>query len=241
MDAYVINLEERTDRWDAIQKAFQDTGLTLHRINAIKDENGSYGCTMSFLKTIQMAKDKQLPSLLILEDDCLPGDNFKIRWPIIKKWLDEHPDEWEIINGGGIIDGCILYKCPEKDSCLFKAINMSSAHFIYIPQRMYDRVLAHPDKDKHTVTILVDGWLNNHFKTFAVYPFLGKTSDGHSNIEKKYRTDISVMTSGSEKHYQKCMELKTGGRRMRKKFKKTRKNRTKKRAKSRKNYKNAIP
>jgi len=224
MDAYVINLKRRTDRWSAIQAAFKDTGVTLHRVDAVEHLNGSYGCSMSFLKIVQMAKEKNLPSVLILEDDCLPGDNFKDRWPRIKNWLDTHPDEWEIFNGGGsVVGNCNLYKCPEPDVCFFKTTQMWHAHFIYIPQRMYDKVLEYPDKDTGNITVLIDAWLNQHFNTLSTYPFIGKTQNGFSNIEKRDRTNISGKFAASEAIYKKAMNAnKKGGRRTRRYKKKRR-------------------
>jgi len=227
MDAYVINLKRRIDRWTAIQAAFKDTGVMLHRVDAVEHPNGSYGCSMSHLKIVQMAKDKGLSSVLILEDDCLPGDKFADRWSRIKKWLDTHPDEWEIFNGGGSVVGdCKLYKCPESDICFFKTSTMWHAHFIYIPQRMYDKVLEYPDKDTGNITVLIDAWLNQHFNTLSTYPFLGKTQNGFSNIEKRNRINISGTFSASEKKYKNAMNAsKKGGRRTRtyRKKKRTRK------------------
>jgi hypothetical protein len=207
MEAYVLNLAKRTDRWAAIQAAFKDTGLTLNRIDAIEHTNGHYGCAMSFMKALQMAKDKNMPSILILEDDCLPGDNFKERWPRMKKWLDEHPDEWEIFNGGGSVVGdCTLYKCPEEDICFFKTTGMWHAHFIYIPARNYDKVLAYPDKDTDKTTILVDQWLNQSFNTLSTYPFIGKTQNGFSNIQELDRTNIIGNFERSSEKYKKAIE-----------------------------------
>jgi hypothetical protein len=164
---------------------------------------------MSFLKVVRMAKHSNMPSVLILEDDCLPGNNFKSRWPRMKNWLDTHPDEWDIFNGGGSVTGkCSLYKCAEPDICFFKTTEMWHAHFIYIPQRMYDRVLEYPGKG------LIDAWLNQHFNTLSTYPFIGKTQDGYSNIEKRYRRNISGKFSASEAKYRRCLGHSGGTRRI---------------------------
>jgi len=41
MEAFVVNLNKRRDRWKAIQKSFQ--GIKLHRVAAIEKEPGAYG------------------------------------------------------------------------------------------------------------------------------------------------------------------------------------------------------
>ena len=43
--------------------------LTAERFNAIEHKNGIVGCTMSHLQVLKMARDNNLPYILILEDD----------------------------------------------------------------------------------------------------------------------------------------------------------------------------
>lgn len=208
MEAYVINLAHRSDRWTKIQKAFEGTGLKLNRVEAIKHNNGPYGCAMSHLKVIQLAKDTGLPSVLLLEDDCLPGDDFKRRWPIVKKWLDTHPEEWEIFNGGGSVVGeCKVYKEISSGIYLFKTGEMWHAHFIYVPQRMYDKVLEYPDKGKEKADRYIDHWFNNEFKVLSIYPFLGKTVNGYSNIEKHHRQNINAVFKNSAEKYKEALKI----------------------------------
>ena len=102
-DAYVINLDESTERWKGINNRFKRTSLNLIRISAIKNTYGKLGLLLSLKKIIQHAKDNKLETVLILEDDAAPELNFDNRWNIIKNWLDNNMDKWEIFNGGALL------------------------------------------------------------------------------------------------------------------------------------------
>ena len=99
--AYVINLDKRTDRWNQIQEKFKGSSIELERVSAVENSDKYLACSLSQLKVVQMAKDNNMPTVLIFEDDNKPEENFDKRWQIVKKWLDNNKDKWEIFNGGG--------------------------------------------------------------------------------------------------------------------------------------------
>jgi GR25 family glycosyltransferase involved in LPS biosynthesis len=67
---YYINLDERTDRKEKIEKEFAKMGWKYTRMSAIKTQHGIVGCGMSHLKLIKMAKDKNLDYICVFEDDA---------------------------------------------------------------------------------------------------------------------------------------------------------------------------
>lgn len=86
---YVINLARRPDRWDAIQQAWQATGvdLPLTRFFACDGRafdppkswdvgRAAYGCYLSHLSILVEAVRNDLTSFLILEDDAVFADDF---------------------------------------------------------------------------------------------------------------------------------------------------------------------
>ena len=76
-DIYVINLEERTDRWDNITKIFKN--FNLIKLNAIKHKKGAIGCFLSHQECLKIAKLKKLQNIFVIEDDCtcyLTENNF---------------------------------------------------------------------------------------------------------------------------------------------------------------------
>ena len=64
--AYVINLDERNDRWEQIQNSFKQYNIHLERISAIRDPVGWKGCGYSHMKVIKMAKEQNLQSKQII-------------------------------------------------------------------------------------------------------------------------------------------------------------------------------
>ena len=69
---FYINLDKRTDRREEIENELKQTNLydKAERIEAIPTPNqGILGCTMSHLKAIRTAKERDYNNILILEDD----------------------------------------------------------------------------------------------------------------------------------------------------------------------------
>ena len=95
-----INLDHRTDRWNELMKAFPNR--PIERFPGLTKESGLAGCRASHLAVIQLAKDRKLPWVAILEDDCEPYDSFE---PVLAKILPllwKHRSSWDIYNGGPI-------------------------------------------------------------------------------------------------------------------------------------------
>ena len=68
-NVYYINLEERKGRKELVESELNELGWKYERFNAIKNEIGIIGCGMSHLKLIQLAKEKELDYIVVLEDD----------------------------------------------------------------------------------------------------------------------------------------------------------------------------
>jgi hypothetical protein len=69
-EVLVINLDHRTDRWATIERTCAAANLTPVRMPAIKSSPGWHGSGLSHLKCIRLAKERNLPWVLILEDDA---------------------------------------------------------------------------------------------------------------------------------------------------------------------------
>lgn len=74
--ALYINLDSRDDRKDHVEKQLNTIkigmrNLNFERFNAIKNENGAIGCSMSHLSCIKIAKARNWDHVLICEDDIL--------------------------------------------------------------------------------------------------------------------------------------------------------------------------
>ncbi len=68
-NVFYINLEDRLDRKKHVEEQLNKLGWNYTRFNAIKNKSGRIGCSMSHLKLLQDAKKKELPYVVIIEDD----------------------------------------------------------------------------------------------------------------------------------------------------------------------------
>lgn len=201
MEAYVLNLDRRPERWEQIQMRFKGFPIKLHRISAIPHRNGAYGNFQSFLKALRIAKQKKLDSILILEDDCIPRADWLKRWAELKVWLDSNPDMWDIYSGGAWGGNSTLQSLsdflgmdPEPigragPNTIFKYPFLTlGAHWLYVPKRSYLRMLdifsklsILPALDKRLGMDFLNGLF---FRAVSSYPFLAYQASSYSNIDK---------------------------------------------------------
>jgi GR25 family glycosyltransferase involved in LPS biosynthesis len=186
--AYVINLDDRPDRFDIISKSFEKAPFDIERFSAIKDSVGWKGCGKSHCAIIQMAKDNHMPTVLIMEDDCKPSKNFNESWPLIKNWLDNNKNDWDIYIGGTtyyyIMDkspDTIKPICKINDSIKLYNTKLLCLHFYYLNSSVYDRFLEwKKDVDKSGP---IDLWPDSiHMRIVTSTPFIASQNDSYSNI-----------------------------------------------------------
>ena len=193
IDAYVLNLDSRPDRWASLKKKFQgsESLFKLHRVSAVVKDVGAHGNFLSCIKAIKLAKKRGLAEVLILEDDCLPVKGFREKWTVIKNWLDSNPDKWDIYSGGA---HQILLPESIGEAKGFKFYDPMwsvASHWIYIQERSYDKLLKHYNR----FSIGANYWSklgvnvhNNLFKTVISHPFIAYQDSGFSDINKRKRS-----------------------------------------------------
>lgn len=191
MKAFVINLKSRPDRWAKIKARFANSDIKLERINAVKStHNGAHGCFLSFIKALKLAKQKDLESVLILEDDCLPVPGWKKTWAVVQTWLEQNPEKWDIYSGGAH-KIAFANKIGQADTVVFYDPAWSvAAHMLFIPKRSYDMLLNHYEKVSYGAAVwplLGVDVHNNLFKTVISHPFIAYQDSGFSNINKTHR------------------------------------------------------
>lgn len=64
-----INLDHRTDRLEHATAEFEKMGIVAERVKAIQPKNGAIGCTMSHIKCLELAKQRDYEQVFICEDD----------------------------------------------------------------------------------------------------------------------------------------------------------------------------
>ena len=201
-NAYVINLEKDADRLTGLKTKFENSRIHLVRVPAIENkENGHIGCGMSFVKTIQFAKDNNLNTILIFEDDNKPLEDFEERWIIIKEWLDSNLDKWDVYNGGARfidwlsydhkstsewVDKTKLAFTINENEHLFTCPITCSTNWIYINSKAYDKVLKWKNiyNNNDIMPFMpIDQYLGNtyYFDILFSIPHLALQENGVSN------------------------------------------------------------
>ena len=200
-NAYVINLDNRTERWGAIKNKFNNSDIQLRRLSAIKHANGHYGCGLSFMKAVRFAKENNLETILIFEDDNKPLVEFNKRWLVIKKWLDNNLDKWEIYNGAPRFPDWTEYWFKNSspyvhktklaysignNEYLFESPIVLALNWTYINKNAYDKVLQWETLVKNDKSLAgIDSYLGSrkYFKNLFSIPLLGLQESGNSDTE----------------------------------------------------------
>jgi hypothetical protein len=189
MDALVMNLAHRTDRWNQIQEDFKNTSFRLQRYDGVmitdesipRKDRGYLGLARTHIEIIKKAKEENKTTILILEDDCKPEPNFEKNWYLIKEYLDSHLDDWEVFNGGicGIesvsrvlvIDHMILIK--EKGGCF--------CHWLYLNvDKAYDKLMKWEETKQE-----IDLYYSHNFDHYTCFPLLAEQYSGYSDIGER--------------------------------------------------------
>ena len=208
---YIINLDDRSDRLDKIIKKFAYYNFPLNRIPAIKDSVGWKGCGLSHMSIIKMAKEKSLPSVLIIEDDCQPTEYFD-NWHAIQDWLEKNRTKWDIFSGGNSYYGFhpdekndIQSICKLKKDTRLYYTKLTATHFIYINSSCYDTMLEWEEymRTHSQEWIPVDFWPDKKELTIITCsPFIALQDVDFSSIENTvkdldstYKTSAEIIAS----------------------------------------------
>ena len=174
----VINLEDRKDRWAEIQEDFKKGGWPpLNRIDAIKATPGWVGATLSHARSIRIAKENNLPWVLVLEDDCFPVEGAFQRFCELIPSLWERRNEWDIFMGG--LTSPKINSIVQKSPILFNADGLT-AHFSLIHQKSYHIIL----NDITKKPIFIDEYYRDtpHIRMFCTTPQLAIQKPSMSDI-----------------------------------------------------------
>jgi GR25 family glycosyltransferase involved in LPS biosynthesis len=185
-----INLLSRPDREKHIINELQKFELTGTRFNAIKMNNGAIGCSMSHLKCIQMAKEKDWDHICILEDDIqfLDPELFKKQ---LNAFLQKHL-KWDVLLLAGnnmlpyqsIDETCIkVYNCQTTTGYIVKK------HYYDILIENYkkgiDNFIKHPDKPEMYSIDRYWFLLQNKHNWYLIIPLSVIQKEDYSDIQQK--------------------------------------------------------
>lgn len=190
MKAHIINLPERTDRWESFQQNWKDAPFELERVDGIRMTDPYHAVFLKHRELLQQAKDRGETHLLVMEDDAVPCKEYIYRWEKqIKPYLDRR-DDWEVFNGGMLairdhVKKIVRIKNDDVMTMMLDVDRGCMAHFLYFKvEPALEKIKDWEEEGKPEF----DAWYPSKLKCVASVPFLAIQSDGKSDATNTERT-----------------------------------------------------
>ena len=207
-NVFYINLLSRPDRKTHIESQLKGVGFPqFERFNAIKLPSGSgrVGCSLSHIKCLEIAKERNYSHLLICEDDTtfLNPELFKTQ---LNAFLSKG-HTWDVVLFAGnnvppyerIDDTCICVSRCQTTTCYL----VNGPYFDVLIANMREglqKLLKEPDN--HFYYAIDKYWtkLQEKDNWFMITPVTVVQRDDYSDIEQR-RTNYGKMMVDLDKHY----------------------------------------
>jgi GR25 family glycosyltransferase involved in LPS biosynthesis len=196
-NAFYINLDEREDRKKKTKKEFKQLKIPIQRMKAIKLENGRIGCSMSHLKCLQQAKEKDLDHVLIVEDD-IHFMNVKMFKEQLNKFLSSSI-EWDVVLfAGNNLPPYQIYGdfCVKVTRCQTTTGYLVKKHYydILISNIKESIQLLLKEPERHIDYAIDKYWIRLQEKGnwFIITPLSVVQREDYSNIENR-ETNYSTL------------------------------------------------
>ena len=203
---FYINLEHRTDRKEHIETQLKSVGLTqFERFNAVKLANGRIGCSMSHLRCLQTAKDRNYEHLLICEDDTTflnPALFINQINTLLKK---NHKWDVLLLSGNNIPPyQPIDETCIRVSHCQTTTCYLVNGHYIDTLIHNYKEGIQHlmREPENHRQYAIDMYWLQLQKRDMwlLLVPLSIIQREDYSDIEQR-RTNYSAMMTDLNKYY----------------------------------------
>jgi GR25 family glycosyltransferase involved in LPS biosynthesis len=198
-----INLENRTDRQAHVTEEFKKLGVEQHaeRVNAVKLENGGVGCTLSHIKCIQIAKERNWDHVFICEDD-ITFLNPSLFLENLKKFEESsYVKNADVVIIGG--NNCPPY-IKLTDYCI-QVSNIQTTTGYIVMKPYYDKLLSNfkdglrefmrnPTNKRQLSIDMYWKRLQSIDKWYMIIPATVTQYGNHSDIENEYKDYTFLMT-----------------------------------------------
>jgi len=188
--AFYINLDSRPDRKQHVITQMTNIGINTQRFKAIKLQNGALGCSMSHLRLLETARNKNWPHILIVEDDILFTDP-SLFIQQFNLFLSQHKDfDVALISGNNlppykaIDDTCVqVTKCQTTTGYLVQ--NHYFNKLIQNYKTGIEKLIKEPEK--HKIYAIDKYWFNIQAidTWYLIIPLTVTQREDYSDIEKK--------------------------------------------------------
>jgi hypothetical protein len=162
---YCINLDRHPHRWESMQRRFRKLGIDrgIRRFPAVETALSHHiGCALSHRRIIAEAKQQQLKTVLVFEDDTrfAPGAT-----DVLMRSLRElEGRQWQLLYLGGYLDARTLQKIPGCEHLVIPS-RITCTHAIAYHHSVYDAILdAIPES-----AVGVALWIREHLAIDQFY------------------------------------------------------------------------
>lgn len=189
---YCINLDERTDRWQLVQKQFNKHGFKIKRFSAVKKAPGWMGCTQSHIDLLMILRSERY--FFIFEDDVVLLPNFA---DTLIKAISELPENWDLLYLGANLQQPITKY--SKHLCRLKGAFCTHAMLFNNNRGLADYIIGHSPTIKK-IDIFYRDHLQEHFNTFICNPMIATQADSYSDITRKNQKYEQLMIDNFNKN-----------------------------------------
>lgn len=204
---YYINLDERLDRKYHVEQQLQTIGIqNATRWRAVKMSNGALGCSLSHLCLLEMAKDRDLPHVLIVEDDIL----FTRPEQFVQQcnaFLQKHGSEFDV----ALIAGNNIPPYEKVDDCCVKVVHCQTTTGYLVRRHYYDTLIDNyragirnliKTPREHALYAIDKYWfrLQAVDTWYLIVPLTVTQKEDYSDIEKRF-TNYSRVMLDLDKHW----------------------------------------
>lgn len=208
-NTFVINIDKRVNRLKSCIQKLKSIGISFTRfsgiipnIDQIKDDpiwnksyqgitpgkckkfknylKGSLGCKMSHYNVIKLAKDADLPYVIVFEDDIVLSENKDDMLKEIYNFINDNNVDWDIIYLGGKITGK-TYETVNKYKHIKRVQCSLHTRGYILKKKMYPIVMSSFVKYNYECdNILQD--IEKKLKLKVFYSKIVETTSGSSDI-----------------------------------------------------------
>lgn len=134
-NVYYINLENRIDRRILVENELKKMNWKFERFNAIRLKDGRAGCSLSHLKLIEMAKQKQLEYIVVVEDD-IQFTKPEFFNNLIQKFMSMNMD-YDVL----LLAGNLRYPTIQETEFVYKISKAWTTTGYIVKKKYYDTLL----------------------------------------------------------------------------------------------------
>ena len=197
---YYINLDARADRKHHVEQQLQSIGIqNAVRWKAVQMANGALGCSISHLTLLEMAKEKNLPHILIVEDDILFTRPAQFVHQC-NQFLREHGSAFDVV----LIAGNNIPPYEKVDDCCVKVAHCQTTTGYLVKQHYYDTLIHNYrtgirkliEAPHHHAMYAIDKYwfrLQEADRWYLIVPLTVTQKEDYSDIEKRFTNYSRVM------------------------------------------------